>query len=373
MSRETMQPLCESKYKALAKVKSVPEAIKPLCWEAKLKEINKQIQGETAIAKAKWHHDHTIHINQMNERGMTKNSWEHMREMQDGFNGHHSMPVTMKMRMDNEELANNDKQNTQVFVKHFTTLYNTRRDYANNTARFIKQRETDRSLAEQITWVECRRAVAKLKNDKSPGENGVPPNALKALNERNSRIIYDYVCKFWNDEIDINEWRTGLVKLLPKKKDLSKTDNWTGINLMDVASKVFTSILADRAYKLLERYGTKSQFGGTPKVGCQDRQFTLKTPLHLRHQHNLHSHVIYIDLVKAYNTVNHELLFEILAKYGAPPEFVNFTSRLYSNLIVKIQIGSKREEIPQTVGVRQGEILCPGYFSSSTCLPSEKR
>jgi hypothetical protein len=132
MSRETMQPLCESKYKALAKVKSVPEAIKPLCWEAKLKEINKQIQGETAIAKAKWHHDHAIHINQMNERGMTKNSWEHMREMQDGFSfsGHHSKPVTMKMRMDNGELANNDKQNMQAFVKHFTTMYNTRRNYA---------------------------------------------------------------------------------------------------------------------------------------------------------------------------------------------------------------------------------------------------
>jgi hypothetical protein len=86
MSKETMQPLCESKYKVLAKVKSVPEAIKPF-WEVKLKEINKQIQGETAIAKAKWHHNHAIHINQMDERGMAKNSWEHMREMQDGFSG----------------------------------------------------------------------------------------------------------------------------------------------------------------------------------------------------------------------------------------------------------------------------------------------
>jgi hypothetical protein len=61
-----------------------------------------------------------------------------------------------------------------------------------------------------------------------------------------------YVCKFWTGELDINEWHTGLVKLLQKKKDLTKTDNWRGINLMDVASKVFTSILADSAYKLLE-------------------------------------------------------------------------------------------------------------------------
>jgi hypothetical protein len=32
--------------------------------------------------------------------------------------------------MDNGELANNDKQNMQAFVKHFTTMYNTRRNYA---------------------------------------------------------------------------------------------------------------------------------------------------------------------------------------------------------------------------------------------------
>lgn len=38
LSRDTMhQPLCESKYKILAKVKAVPDAIKPL-WESKLKE-----------------------------------------------------------------------------------------------------------------------------------------------------------------------------------------------------------------------------------------------------------------------------------------------------------------------------------------------
>ena len=41
MSKEIMQPLCEEKYKTLAKVKSVPEAIKPF-WEIRLKELNKK-------------------------------------------------------------------------------------------------------------------------------------------------------------------------------------------------------------------------------------------------------------------------------------------------------------------------------------------
>ena len=74
------------------------------------------------------------------------------------------------------------------------------------------------------------------------------------------------------------------------------------------------------------------------------------------------SHVIYVDLVKAYDTVNHELLFEILARYGAPSEYINVIRRLYSNLEVKIKIGSEKETIPQTVGVRQGDPMSPVLF-----------
>ena len=131
---------------------------------------------------------------------------------------------------------------------------------------------------------------------------------------------------------------------------------------MDVCSKIMNSILAQRALDLLELYGTKSQFGGTPKVGYQDGQFTLKTLLHLRHQHNLGTHVMFVDLIKAYDTVNHELLIKILRQYGAPEKFTNVIERYYTNLKVKIQIGSEKQEIPQTVGVGQGDPLSPVLF-----------
>ena len=92
---------------------------------------------------------------------------------------------------------------------------------------------------------------------------------------------------------------------------------------MDVCSKIMSSILAQRAFDLLELHCTKSQFRGTPKVGCQDGQFTLKSPMHLRHQHNLGTHVMFVDLLKAYHTVNHKMLIEILQQYGAREKFTN--------------------------------------------------
>ena len=71
---------------------------------------------------------------------------------------------------------------------------------------------------------------------------------------------------------------------------------------------------------------------------------------------------MFVDLVKAYDTINHEMLVKILQQYGAPKKFTNVIERYYSNLKVKLQIGNEKQEIPQTVGVRQGDPLSPVLF-----------
>ncbi len=48
---------------------------------------------------------------------------------------------------------------------------------------------------------------------------------------------------------------------------------------MDVCSKIFSSVMNGRAFKLLEQHGTGFQFGGTPELGRRDGLFVLKTLL----------------------------------------------------------------------------------------------
>jgi hypothetical protein len=88
--------------------------------------------------------------------------------------------------------------------------------------------------------------------------------------------------------------------------------------IMDVCSKIFSSVMNGQAFRLLELHGTKFQFGGTPGLGCQDSLFTLKTLINAHKNHHLPLFVAFVDLVKAYDTANHDLLLCILGKYGAP-------------------------------------------------------
>jgi hypothetical protein len=89
--------------------------------------------------------------------------------------------------------------------------------------------------------------------------------------------------------------------------------------LMDVCSKIFSLVMNGHAFHLLKLHGTCFQFGGTPTLGYQDGLFTLKTFLNAPKNYNLPSFVAFVDLVKAYNMANHDLLLKVLKKYGAPP------------------------------------------------------
>jgi hypothetical protein len=132
--------------------------------------------------------------------------------------------------------------------------------------------------------------------------------------------------------------------------------------LMDMCSKVFSPVMTARAFALINKHGTRFQLGGTPEIGCRDGLFTLNSLLNARHNHDLASYVGFVDLVKAYDTVNHALLIDILRKYGVPPKFTAAVETIYRNNTCVLKIENGIREIPQMVGVRQGDNMAPVLF-----------
>ena len=82
--------------------------------------------------------------------------------------------------------------------------------------------------------------------------------------------------------MDHKQWHCSQCVPVSKSGDLSDPNKWTGVMLIDICSKIFSSVMNGRAFKLLETLGTKFQFGGTPELGCRDGLFVLKTMLTLQ-------------------------------------------------------------------------------------------
>ncbi len=76
--------------------------------------------------------------------------------------------------------------------------------------------------------------------------------------------------------LTIAQWHLSQCVPVPKNGNLFDPSKWRGVMLMDVCSKIFSSVMNGRAFKLLTEHGTKFQFGGTPELGCQDDLFFIE-------------------------------------------------------------------------------------------------
>jgi hypothetical protein len=72
--------------------------------------------------------------------------------------------------------------------------------------------------------------------------------------------------------------------------------------------------------------------------------------------------VAFVDLVKAYDMADHDLLLKVFEKYGAPPKFVAAIKTMYTDLRVVLKNDKEIQEIPQIVGIWQGNNMAPVLF-----------
>ena len=131
-------------------------------------------------------------------------------------------------------------------------------------------------------------------------------------------LLRQVILDFWETERPHVEWDTGLLKVLPKKGDLSKPGNYRGIMLLEVAYKIIAINLHARLQPIEEGLDHESQCGFRPGRSCTDSIFSIKIALKKRREHGQESWVLFLDLVKAFDRVPRELLWQILARN---PEF----------------------------------------------------
>ena len=110
-------------------------------------------------------------------------------------------------------------------------------------------------------------AVAEITNDKAPGLNKVPPNAFKKISETNIIHHFNFILEFWEDILDYVELNEVQVIPVTKSGDLSDPNKCRGVNLMDIGEKVFSSMMRERLFKMINLHGVKYQFGSSPGVG----------------------------------------------------------------------------------------------------------
>ena len=88
----------------------------------------------------------------------------------------------------------------------------------------------------------------------------------------------------------------------------------------------------------------------------------LKSTLQLYREYDQDTWVVFLDLVKVFDTADHKLLFLLLRKFGFPNNVVRAIENLYANFNMELKIGKKKEIVEYLTGVKQGDVLAPTLF-----------
>ena len=101
---------------------------------------------------------------------------------------------------------------------------------------------------------EVKAAIKAMKSGKAGGAVGVTAEILKAEDMETPCFLTDVFKEIWDSEQIPEAWKTGLIVKLPKKGDLGECNNWRGVTLLPITSKVFSKIIHTRLATALDEY-----------------------------------------------------------------------------------------------------------------------
>ena len=81
-------------------------------------------------------------------------------------------------------------------------------------------------------------------------------------------------------------------------------------------------------------------------------------------EQNLDLYSVFIDLTKAFDTVSREALWDVLARYGCPPKFIQIIRLFHADMTGQVlSNGEQSDPFSISNGVKQGCVLAPVLFN----------
>ena len=152
--------------------------------------------------------------------------------------------------------------------------------------------------------------------------------------------LHAVLCSAWNTGIIPTDWTRGLVVPLWKGKgDRQDCNNYRGVTLLSVPGKVFARIIIDGVRHRLLEHQRPEQSGFTPKRSTIDGILALRVLTERRREFRQGLLAAYVDLCKAFDSVNQDALWRILGLRGVPPKLINLMSDLYSGTESPVRCG----------------------------------
>ena len=213
-------------------------------------------------------------------------------------------------------------------------------------------------------------ALRSMANAKTVGPNELSVELLKLGINHDPTVLREFhrVIKLVGHQREVPQrWRDAVINVLHKRKDRTECGNYRGISLVAHAGKVLLKIVATRLSVYCEARNLlpEEQFGFRPHRSTTDIMFAVGRLQELGRKARVSLFLCFIDLQKAYDSVDRTLLWQVLARFGIPPQMIEVIRQFHDGMRACVRSGDGRcsEWFEVAQGLRQGCVLSPLLFN----------
>ena len=270
----------------------------------------------------------------------------------------------------------NNKMIAEEFAKFYSNLgeslaskitpgYKLAEDYLSLIPRIVNSLVFSGTNATEIEKI-----IDRLPNKASSGYDGVSNILLKKLGKS---LLY-LLGIIFNQSIATGCFpdMMKVAEIIPlyKGKEEDQVINYRPVSLLMTISKILEKIIYNRVFKFLTKHNIlyDSQYGFRSKHLCEDAILELVGKVLQSRNEDKHCAGIFLDLSKAFDTLDHHLLLQKMEKYGIRGLTLDWFKSYLSNRTILVKITDESNQIyyskqhPITYGTAQGSCLGPLLF-----------
>ena len=231
--------------------------------------------------------------------------------------------------------------------------------------KYLKNKIAQTFFLSPVTEQETYKELNKLKNKKAAGPDELQPKLIKAISD----VIYKPLTLLFNKSIEQahfpNIMKIARVIALFKKGKMNEPQNYRPISLLNCFSKILEKLIQKQMMKFITKHNIlyKFQFGFR-----QDFSTTLAlidTIDNIKQHLDNNEYVIgiFLDIRKAFDSINHDIMAKKLEHYGFRGHSLTFlNSYLDGRKQYTVVNNCRSDTLPISYGVPQGSVLGPLLF-----------
>lgn len=258
---------------------------------------------------------------------------------------------------------------TQKTIDDFNTFFarTSGADHDSDDATVTLHAHTEASaFLPLISEYELRDYLFSFKERKSPGYDEIRVRDLR----RNFETLKHVLLEALNNVIETGSWpagmKTAIVKPLYKGELTRDIENYRPISILSCIAQLLEKHSLKVMSGFSERFALLSdhQYGFVSERGTQSLVEKFSDSLHAGFDNNMYTCAVFLNVSKAFDSINHEILCSKLYKLGfRGPLFSILKGYLSGRSQVVAFRNRKSNKTFLTAGVPQGSVLSPLLFN----------